>query len=100
MQDEINTATATGRVNFAGKYLLIEKVCGNFCQDHAVVDATNGKIVALGMHSTMGVVFEVNSRLLTVNPLDFPIPSGAPRNSPRYYEMKDDGFHYLCESRT
>lgn len=88
-QPEIDNATASGKVNFSGKYLVIEKTCGIACQDHAVIDVSLGKIMALGLRSTNGVAYKQDSSLLAVNP-------GI---SPSYYQIKEDGFHYVCETR-
>ncbi|MCX6713069.1 MAG: hypothetical protein NTY66_02580 [Candidatus Vogelbacteria bacterium] len=63
----IRSATLRG-VNFAGKYIVAEWGCGTDCQNHAIVNATTGKLIAFGLRSAYGVEFYKNSRLIAFNP--------------------------------
>lgn len=99
MKTEINAATESGKPNFAETYIIAEQDCGKFCQNHAIIEIDSGIIVAHGIHSTLGLDFRPDSKLLVVNPPDYPLPQGTPRNVPRYYEMHNEGLYFLCEGK-
>jgi len=56
--------------NFAGHYTVIEWGCGSTCQNFAIVDAITGKIYSAPFPSEEGQEFNLNSRLIVVNPLE------------------------------
>jgi hypothetical protein len=67
-----------GGVNFGGRYVVATWDCGDSCQEHAVVDAMTGAIVAFGLRTEMGVQYSPFSRLLITNPkANFPTPVAA-----------------------
>lgn len=64
-----------GGVNFAGHYTVATWGCGTSCQNHAVLDARTGRIIAFGLTSELGAYHEPKSRVLTLNPpQNFPKP--------------------------
>jgi hypothetical protein len=97
MEEELLSSTESATVNFAGKYQLVEYVCGPYCQKHAIVDPSSGNIVYFGLDTTLGLSYQSNSRLLVLNPAEVQVPTGAPRNNPRYYEFKEGLLHLICE---
>jgi hypothetical protein len=88
MKAEILAASPSG-VNFSGKYLLVESECGYLCQNHAIINTSNGNIVEYGLRTTGGVDFRSDSSLLVVNPVG--------ENTTRYYSMTDQGLQLVCE---
>lgn len=86
--------------NFAGRFALIEWGCGTNCQELAVVDLGNGKIVEYGLTASLGFDYRPDSRLLLVNP-----PDRVDRLSPDsllaevesdYFIMETEGLSWLC----
>lgn len=99
MEAELWAATASAMPNFAGSFQLVEHNCGPYCQKHAILNHAPSDVVYFGLDSTLGLEFRPDSRLIIVNPSDEPLPSGSPRNIPRYYEFRDNTLHYICEEQ-
>lgn len=57
-----------GQSNFAGHYIVVEIGCGTACQQHAIVDAVNGKIIVFGLQTNYGIETKPDSKLLIINP--------------------------------
>ena len=66
-RSRIREAMARG-VNFGGRYVVASWSCGQGCQQHAVLDAMNGAIVAFGLRTEAGLDYSLRSRLLITNP--------------------------------
>ena len=88
MKAEMLAATGSA-VNFAGKYVLVEKSCGLNCQKHVVINVSDGKLPLFGLQTSHGLTYRTDSRLVMTNP--------EGRNKSVYYEFKDGGLNYLCE---
>ena len=58
-----------GITNFAGKYILNYWGCGSPCALGVIINVESGKIVELPV-SSAGYKYEINSRMLIVNPPD------------------------------
>jgi len=72
--------------NFAGHYTLIEWGCGSFCQNHAIVDAKNGKVFFPGKLLTMaGVDFKLTSSLIITDPVNTLSVDVSPISYSYYY---------------
>lgn len=56
--------------NFAGHYTVVDWGCGSSCQSFAIIDAETGKIFTVSFPSENGQEYQLNSRLLIVNPLN------------------------------
>ncbi|MDC0661405.1 hypothetical protein [Marinobacter sp. SS21] len=88
--------------NFAGKYVLTYWGCGTQCQRVAAINVETGAVFYPGDGGAAnGVCFELDSRLLIVNPID---REGA-RQIPDwfytyFYEITDEGFRLLGKSRS
>ena len=84
-------------VNFAGHYTIIEWGCGAGCQQMAVVDRMNGKIIfskipfdTLDGHC--GLNYKIDSRMIVVNTEAISDYEGYARDywrKPEVYEIKD-----------
>lgn len=84
--------------NYAGKYAVIEWGCGTSCQGHAIVDVTNGEIVAYGLPSALGAEYYATSTLLVINPptrLPEPIPDYG--READYYEMRGGQLTFIAK---
>jgi len=55
-------------VNYAGRFVVAEWGCGTACQEHAVVDAESGLVVAYGLQTEFGVLYSTSSPLFITNP--------------------------------
>ncbi len=88
MKAEMYSATGSA-VNFAGKYVLMEKSCGTNCQKHVVINISDGKLPLFGLQTSHGLSFRPDSRMLMTNPTG--------RNRSVYYEFKNGVLNYLCE---
>lgn len=89
MKTEMLAATGSA-VNFAGKYVLVEKSCGLNCQKHVVINISDGKLSFFGLQTSHGLIYKADSRLVMTNPTG--------RNRSVYYEFKDNKLNYLCET--
>lgn len=54
--------------NFAYKYTIADWGCGTECHSLAVIDSSNGKVYFPDIGYNVGIDFDINSRLLIVNP--------------------------------
>lgn len=91
-QKEVKTILQEGsrkQSDFAGHYAIVGWGCGATCQKHAVIDARDGKIVRFGLESTHGVDYNLNSRLLTVNPRYASIAGEKEPERTDYYEWNE-----------
>ena len=83
MERELLAATGSA-VNFAGKYIVVNRECGLGCQKHAVINQETSKIIFYGLQTDKLFKFQVNSRLVMADN--------------RYYEFKNNEMNYLCET--
>ena len=67
LKNGISKAVKEG-ANFAGHYAVVEWSCGDYCQEHAVVDVQSGKIVTFGIPSEAGLQFRPESNTIITNP--------------------------------
>lgn len=93
----IEEAVAQGP-NFSGHYTVATWGCGTSCQGSAVVDNTTGEIVAWGIVSSYGLAYELESRLLVVNPPQELPSEPQPALSTDYY-LLEEGELRLIEKR-
>lgn len=63
----ITDAVAEGP-NFNGHFVIAEISCGSNCQNHAIVDAITGNIVAFGIPSEAGIRYSKESAIIVTNP--------------------------------
>ena len=87
--------------NFAGRYVYVEWGCGARCGAGAVVDPESGEIVEFGILNSHGVDYELESKLLIVNPpssLEY-LDEGMllEEEVTQYFLMSDEGLFLLCE---
>jgi hypothetical protein len=54
--------------NFAGKYTVVTWGCGTSCQAIGIINAQTGSVYMLDRPAEAGVKFQLDSRLLVVNP--------------------------------
>lgn len=87
--------------NFAGKYVLTYWGCGTSCQQVAAIDVETGEVFYPGEGAaSAGVCYQLDSRLLIVNPVDKAGAEQIPDWFHTYfYEMNDDGFRLLGTTR-
>ncbi len=99
-------------IDFNGKYAIAEWGCGTQCQEHAIVDVSNGRIVSFGMKSEAGIDMHKQYPVLISNPRqNLPNPAQMQMatidtltyllNIPREYYVLDDvsattTFKKLC----
>lgn len=92
---------ASRKVNFGGKYILLEWGCGTECQTGVLIDASNGRVHEIPT-SEWGKEYRSNSTLLIINP---PSPAAGPaRNrpayaNPAYYQWQGERFKLLRDTR-
>ena len=55
-------------VNFAGAYSIATWSCGSLCQNSAIIDVRDGRILAYGIISAYGLSYSPGSTLLIINP--------------------------------
>ena len=84
--------------NFAGHYTVVIWGCGTSCQSMAIVDAKNGRVYMQGVTAEAGVKYQINSRLLIVNPPEELASYGA--NKPdwlysRYYVWENNRLRQI-----
>ncbi|MBI4598787.1 hypothetical protein HY734_01165 [Candidatus Uhrbacteria bacterium] len=84
--------------NFAGHYTVAEWGCGTGCQNHAIVDARDGRIAAFGLLSAYGVKERLDSSLLVVNPPEnLPPPEDLPEGLvTQYYALSAYELNLVC----
>lgn len=88
----------TRGMNYAGHYVVAEWGCGSNCQNHAIVNAKTGRIVAFGLYSSYGVEFAKTSRLIVFNPRTGGTNnSGASSTRTAYYVMQNDRLVPICD---
>ena len=85
-------------VNFAGRYVIAEWGCGTSCQNHAVIDAKTGKIIASGLQTLYGVDYMKDSALLIINPRAgvWDGLSNSPAAKTSYYLLENGELKLLC----
>jgi len=86
--------------NFAGSYSVVEWGCGTACQNEAVVNLETGKIVALGLLSTLGVSNSPESPYLVLNPRTNVERAGEmfQHVETQVYKMENDRLTYVCKA--
>ncbi|MHC2993671.1 hypothetical protein OB13_19590 [Pontibacter sp. HJ8] len=86
-------------VNFAGQYTVVTVDCGTTCQDHYVVDRTNGKILDK-VQSSIGARYTPDSRIFIVNPPDSSLNYiDCPYCEPAAYVFENDKFRKLPQGQ-
>lgn len=93
-QTMIRKSMARG-VNFAGQYVIVEWGCGVSCQNHALINAKTGKIVASGLESSYGAEFKKDSTLLIINPRAD--TWDGLKIKPTYYSIEDGKLVSVCD---
>ena len=71
--------------NFAGKYTVVTWGCGSSCQSVGIINAETGSVYMLKSPAEAGVKFQLNSRLLIVNPPENFSANEPGRMKTRYY---------------
>ncbi|MBN1532043.1 MAG: hypothetical protein JXA20_05220 [Spirochaetes bacterium] len=91
---------ARKRVNFGGKYIIVQWGCGTECHTGAIIDAETGKIFNIPI-SERGLEYRRDSLLLIVNPPSRDEGEGERPNYayPAYYLWKENGFELLKDTR-
>jgi hypothetical protein len=69
--------------NFAGKYTLLTWGCGTSCQMVGIINAETGSVYMLDSPAEAGVKFQLDSRLLIVNP-----PENLFENKPDWLQTR------------
>jgi len=67
--ERIITAALKKGPTFAGRFAVAEWGCGSTCQQHAVIDAETGLVVAYGTKTEYGIEYSLESTLLVTNPV-------------------------------
>ena len=67
--------------NFAGKYTVVTWGCGTSCQAIGIINAGTGSVYMLDNPAEAGVKFQLDSRLLVVNP-----PENLSENEPDWLQ--------------
>jgi hypothetical protein len=67
--------------NFAGKYTVVTWGCGTSCQAIGIINAGTGSVYMLDNPAEAGVKFQLDSRLLVVNP-----PGNLSENEPDWLQ--------------
>lgn len=83
--------------DFNCKYKIAQWYCGSPCQQNAVFDIQTGRLIDI-IDSGIGVEYQLNSRLLIVNPADDSPIDTAYRTflgPPVYWEMKNGKLNKL-----
>ena len=91
-------------VQSGGKYAVAEWVCvsiksGVACQDHAIIDVSDGRITAYGLPSSHGVGYRSDSNLLIINP-SWNVTSDpyfSATTSTEFYELKEGVPVLICK---
>ena len=87
--------------NFAGHYVYAEWGCGSNCGVGAIVDSDTGEIVEFGIMNSHGADFELESKLLVINPpekMEYLEGGGLLEGEvTRYFLMSEEGLLLLCE---
>lgn len=74
---------AKQRPNFAGKYTVVTWGCGTSCQSVGIINAETGSVYILDSPAAAGVKFQLDSRLLIVNP-----PENLSENEPNWIQTR------------
>lgn len=69
--------------NFAGKYTVVTWGCGTSCQSVGIINAETGSVYMLKSPAEAGVKFQLDSRLLIVNP-----PENFSENEPDWMQTR------------
>lgn len=69
--------------NFAGKYTVVTWGCGSSCQSVGIINAETGSVYMLKSPAEAGVKFQLDSRLLIVNP-----PENFSENEPDWMQTR------------
>jgi len=89
--------------NFAYKYTIATWGCGTACHSYAVIDSSNGKVYFPNIGAQLGTSFQINSRLLIVDPPEMVYENyGNNINEPKYpttqyYVWENNDFRLLKE---
>lgn len=82
-------------INFAGHYTVVTVGCGTTCQEHYVVDRTDGKVLDK-VQSSVGAKYSADSRIFIVNPPDSSLNYvECPYCEPEAYVFEQGKFHPL-----
>jgi len=85
--------------NFAGRYRIVLVGCGTTCQAAIAVDAGSGRVIT-GPTAEFGIAYQIDSRLLVVNPAERVISAFANGTIPlwagtRWFVFDGGDFHAL-----
>lgn len=88
-------------VNMGGRYSLVSWGCGTACQEHAIVDTENGRIVNFGLVSAYGIRTRADSNLLIFNPKEPGESYGTstPQTVTKYYKFTGTSLKFICQER-
>jgi hypothetical protein len=90
--------------NFAGHFTVAKWNCGTACQQYAVIDSKNGKIIEFESQAKYDIDYKIDNRILTVNPynnlsLEKTFPADA---MTRYFVLNETptttSMTLLCET--
>jgi len=95
-ESEIEAAIKQGPNFAAGRYSVSEWGCGSSCENAAIVDLDTGDVIVLGLLSTVGFEYKVDSELFVVNPPSKILESSDRNIQTEYYKMGDSGLEYVC----
>lgn len=90
--------------NFSGHYVIASWGCGTACQESAIINASDGKILVFGIISEYGVQTRVNSKLLVINPKEN-LPDNLTEEEQKtlvtnFYTLDNNALVLLCRENT
>ncbi|OHD10595.1 MAG: hypothetical protein A2086_04290 [Spirochaetes bacterium GWD1_27_9] len=88
------------KINFGGKYLIIEWGCGTECQTGVIINLEDGKIFSLPT-TEWGAEYKPNSLLFVANPPSVNNEYNINRPYyayPRYYIWNKNKFDLICDT--
>lgn len=92
-EEKIRSGLVQNGINFAGKYSVVTRGCGENCQLSTIVDVSLGGIVEYGIISIHGLSYSRDSTLFIVNPeTNIPIDVEATSSvETDFYSLTRDG---------
>lgn len=97
-EDALNAAVGQP-ADFAGLYRVVTVGCGTSCEAVVIVDASNGQVFT-GPTAEFGIAYQVDSRLIAVNPIERVTAAYAEGEIPawagsRWFVFDGSTFHVL-----
>ncbi len=99
------TAAESNGPNFAGHYTIATWGCGTECQSIAVIDSLDGRVYD-GVGSQVGMDYNINSKLLVVNPpyniyelYNNDSKKWNPSLTTRFYVWENNNFKLIKEAK-